>query len=218
MTISSRTDRPRANAEPDEIARKIALLEAPHVAPLTDYVRRLRASRGGDESVPWFDPTDAGVDARILVLLEAPGRRATAKHGSGFISADNDDPTAENAWRLYRDAGVDRRTDVVVWNVIPWYIGTDLAIRGWTQTDLAEARDALRDLLGLLPNVRVVVLQGKAAQAAWDRLGIDMPVIRAPHPSPQNLHTRPEMRESILDALIAAKAIATSGVTPSATP
>ena len=43
-----------------------------------------------------------------------------------------------------------------------------------------------------------------------------MPVIRAPHPSPQNLNTRPELRESILDALIEAKAMA-SGVAPNAT-
>ena len=211
VLIPVRTDRPRTNAEPEEISRKLALLDAPHVAPLTDYVRRLRASRKGDESIPWFDPTDAGVDAPILVLLEAPGRRATAKQGSGFISADNDDPTAANAWRLYREAGIDRRTDVVVWNVIPWYIGTDRRIRGWKRIDLDEAGDALRDLLGLLPNIRVVVLQGKAAQAAWDRIGIDMPVIRAPHPSPQNLNTRPQMREIILDALISAKAMASGG-------
>ncbi len=106
-----RTDRPRTNREPGEVARKLALLDSPHVAPLTDFVRRLRASRAGDESIPWFDPTDAGVRARILLLLEAPGRRATAKQGSGFVSADNDDPTAENAWHLYREAGIDRATD-----------------------------------------------------------------------------------------------------------
>jgi hypothetical protein len=176
----SRTDSPRTNREPGEIARKLALLEAPHVAPLTVYVRWLRASRGGDGSIPWFDPTDAGVDAPILVLLEAPGRRATAKQGSGFISADNDDPTAANAWRLYREAGIDRRSDVVVWNVIPWYIGTDHAVRSGTNTDLDEARDALRSLIGLLPRLRVVVLQGRAAQKAWDLLGIEIPVIRAP--------------------------------------
>lgn len=204
--ISSRTDQPRTNREPAEIARKLALLEAPHVGPLTLYVRRLRASRGRDESIPWFDPTDAGVDAPILVLLEAPGRRATAKQGSGFVSADNDDPTAANAWRLYQEAGIDRRSDLVVWNVIPWYIGTDYAVRGWTEADLDEAREALRGLICLLPRLRVVVLQGKAAHRAWGLLGIDMPVIRTPHPSPQNLNTRPHAREEILNALRAAKA------------
>jgi Uracil DNA glycosylase superfamily len=208
VPILSRTDSPRTNREPEEIARKLALLEAPHIAPLTGYVRSLRASRGGDESIPWFDPTDAGVDAPILVLLEPPGRRATAKQGSGFISADNDDPTAANAWRLYREAGINRRADVVVWNVIPWYIGTDRAVRGWTNTDLDEARDALGSLISLLPRLGVVVLQGRAAQQAWDLLGIEMPVIRAPHPSPRSLNTRPQAWEEILNALRAAKALA----------
>ena len=205
--ISSRTDRPRTNLEPAEIARKLALLEEPHVAPLTAYVRSLRASRGGDDSIPWFDPTDAGVDSPILVLLEAPGRRATAKQGSGFISADNDDPTAANAWRLYQEAGINRRSDLVVWNVIPWYIGTDRGVRTWTEADLDEARDALRSLIDLLPRLGVVVLQGKAAQKAWDLLGLEMPLIRTPHPSPRNLNTRPHAREEILNALRAAKAL-----------
>ena len=79
MVIYARTDRPRTNAEPEEPARKLALLGAPHVAHLTDYARRLRVGRGGDEPIPWFDPTDADINARMLVLLEAPGRRATAK-------------------------------------------------------------------------------------------------------------------------------------------
>jgi hypothetical protein len=69
------------------------LFDAPHIAPLTDFVRRLRAERGG--AVPWFDPTEAGADARILLLFENPGRRADAAQGSGFISADNDDKSAE---------------------------------------------------------------------------------------------------------------------------
>jgi len=205
---SPRTDRPRTNRDPEEIARKQGLLAAPHVAALNDYVRALRASRGDDASIPWFDPTDAGTGARILVLLEAPGRRATEEKGSGFISADNDDPTAENAWRLYQEAGIDRRADLVVWNVIPWYIGTDQAVRSRARTDIEEAREDLVALLRLLPNLRVVLLLGRAAQTAWDRLGIEMQVTRAPHPSPQNLNTRPEMRAEILKALVAAKAVA----------
>jgi len=51
-------------------------LEDPHIAPLTEYVRRLRKQRGGGESVPWIDPDDGGVHARVLLLLEAPGARA----------------------------------------------------------------------------------------------------------------------------------------------
>src|SRR3954452_19365581 len=93
---------PRSNRDPAKVARKLSLLQARHVAPLTAFVERLRVEHGGSESVPWFDPTEAGVHARILALLEAPGPKATGAagprpkvKGSGFISADNDDPTAD---------------------------------------------------------------------------------------------------------------------------
>jgi len=78
------TAAPRAHRDRREIERKRTLLEEPHVAPLTQFVRRLRQQRGGD-SVPWFDPTEAGVNARILLLFENPGRRDDAGLGSGFI-------------------------------------------------------------------------------------------------------------------------------------
>lgn len=152
----ARTDRPRSNADPGEAARKLALLDAPHVAPLTSFVRGLRAERGGDESIPWFDPTEAGIEARILMLFEAPGRRATAGRGSGFMSADNNDGSAENTWRLLREAGADRSRELAAWNVVPWYIGDSQRIRAATTNDLREARTALVEVLSLLPNLRVV--------------------------------------------------------------
>ena len=45
------------------------------------------------------------------------------RQGSGFISRDNDDPTAEASFRFYREAGVERRQSVV-WNVIPGWNST----------------------------------------------------------------------------------------------
>lgn len=58
----------------------------------------------------------------------------------------------------------------------------------------------------LLPNVRVVVLLGKAAADAWELVGVDLPAIRAPHPSPKNLNSHPRSREMILRALRDARA------------
>lgn len=196
-----RTDRPRTNGDPAEVARKLALLDKQHVKPLSGFVRRLRAERGGDESIPWFDPTEAGTGARILILLEAPGRRATAGQGSGFISPDNNDGSAQNMWKLLQAAGVNRRREIVAWNVIPWYIGSVSRVRGARPEDIHEAHEALIRLVRLLPDVRVVVLLGKAAADAWELVGVDMPAIRAPHPSPRNLNSRPQSREAILRAL-----------------
>jgi hypothetical protein len=193
------------------VERKLGLLDEPHVAPLTQFVRQLRSQRGGGESVPWFDPDEGGVGARILLLLEAPGPRATgpggprpAARGSGFISCDNDDQSAANLWALLDQAGVDRR-EIATWNVVPWYVGDETVIRPVSGADLEEARPALRELVSLLPQVRVVVLLGRKAAAGWRRAGVDLPTIEAPHPSPLVVNVRPAARARIRGALMEAR-------------
>lgn len=200
---------PRAHRDRREVESKLALLDAPHVAPLTDFVRRLRAARGAD-SVPFFDPTEAGSEARILMLFENPGRRADAAQGSGFISADNDDPSAENMWGFLREAGIDRRRDIVAWNIVPWYLGDDRKIGDVRPSDISEARPALLELLELLPELRAVILFGQKAQLGWRRAKapIDVPVLEAPHPSGRWLNAHPEGRTKIVDALLTARRLA----------
>lgn len=203
-----RNDRPRTNRDAAELERKRRLLDAPHMGPLVSYVGRIRADRGADR-VPDFDPTEAGVHARILLLLEAPGPKATRERGgSGFVSPDNNDGSAENMWHLLREAGVDRATEVATWNVVPWYIGSDKKIRPAQSDDLVEARAYIEELISLLPALAVVVLIGKPAAEGWRRLRLDLPSAQAPHPSPQNLNTRPHYRAEILNALQAARQLA----------
>jgi uracil-DNA glycosylase len=201
----------KTHSDPREVDRKLALINEPHIKPLTDFVRRLRAARGSD-SVPYFDPTEAGAEARILMLFENPGRKADAVQGSGFISPDNNDPTANNMWNFLRDAGIERRRDIVAWNIVPWYLGDDRKIGEVKPADIAEATPALRELLGLLPNLRVVILFGKKAQKGWDdaTVATDVTVLRAPHPSGRWLNGNPEDRQKIADVLATALAIARS--------
>ena len=49
--------------------------------------------------VPDFDPLDGGIETRTLFLFEKPGRMTAdgfaRRFGSGFISRNNDDQTAE---------------------------------------------------------------------------------------------------------------------------
>lgn len=200
-----RADQPRANSNPAELTRKQQLLSNPHMAPLTHYVERLRIALGPEAWVPYFDPTEAGVNARILILLESPGPRASGPRGSQFVSADNNDQTAENMWDLLREAGVQRDRDMVTWNVVPWYVG-----RAPSPDEVKAARPWIVDLISLLPELRVVLLLGKTAKKSWDGLDLDVPVIRAPHPSPQNLNTRPEARPQVLEALIEVRRVGTS--------
>jgi hypothetical protein len=202
------TAAPRAHRDRREVERKRALLDDLHVAPLTQFVRRLRQQRG--DSVPWFDPTEAGVNARILLLFENPGRRADPGLGSGFISADNDDRSAETMWGIFREAGINRSRDVVNWNIVPWYVGDENRIGKVGTSDLDEARPALAELVSLLPELRVVVLCGRKAQEGWDRarLGVDLPVLRVPHPSGRWLNAHPEDRDRIVAALVGARRLA----------
>jgi uracil-DNA glycosylase len=200
---------PKAHKDRREVERKIGLLEEPHVAPLTKFVRRLRAEHGPD-SVPWFDPTEAGAEAPILLLFENPGRKAHAGQGSGFISADNDDPSANNTWHIFKEAGIDRRRDIVAWNIVPWYLGDDRKIGEVQDSDLDDARPALAELLGLLPRLRVVVLLGRKAQKGWDRTAPESPVVvlQTPHTSDRSLNREPGRRAQIIQTLKHARQIA----------
>lgn len=208
---------PRVHRFPAAVEAKLARLREPHVVPLTEFVERLRVAHGGGEAVPWFDPAEAGVRARILLLLEAPGARATgpggprpASAGSGIISPDNDDQSAFNMWNLLREAGIERSLDVVTWNVVGWYVGDGTRIRPVCVRDMDEARGSLCELVGLLPKLQVIVLLGRKASVAWRRAGIksSVPILEAPHPSPLSLNGRPHRRQGILEALLEAKRIA----------
>lgn len=164
-------------------------LSQPHVAPLTDYVCELRARTGHE--VPDFDPADGGISASMVFLFEKPGPMTSAsktgRAGSGFISRDNDDPTAEATFRFMEQAGIPRR-EVVLWNVVPGWNGT----RRITRAELAAGVAEVERLLSLLPKVRSIVLVGRKAQRA-DRLirATGLPVLHSPHPSPLVRASRP---------------------------
>ncbi len=53
----------------------LRLLDLPHVQPLNDYARRLRAERP-DTVIPHFDPFDGGTAARVLFLVGPGAARA----------------------------------------------------------------------------------------------------------------------------------------------
>jgi hypothetical protein len=198
---------PRALVDAGELARRLARVHASHVLPLNKWVEKLRQRLDADAFVPWFDPEDGGIHASILWLLEAPGARATPmRGGTGIVSCDNPDRTAENTLHTRVEAGVPRSM-VVQWNAIPYYIGSERRIREWRKADLDATRPLLLELLALLPSLSCVILGGKAAQNTWRRLQVERPdlnVIECPHPSPVNLNTRPSARPHIVNAWLQA--------------
>ncbi len=169
-------DRPRSMRDPAERARRREMLALPHIAPLAAYAESLR----NHGEVPDFDPLDGGIHARVLFLLEKPGPMTAEKGGSGFISRNNDDPTAEATFNFLKEARIPREI-TVLWNVVPWWNGT----RNVTAEELRDGVACIRDLVGLLPDLRVVVLVGaKAARARPLLENAGYPILTSAHPSP----------------------------------
>ena len=173
------TAAPGALRDPAEVARRRAMLGAPHAAPLAAHAEGLR--RPGAH-VPDLDPLDGGTGARLLLLLEKPGPGTdAARGGSGFVSFDNADPTAVAGWRFARGAGIDR-AGLAIWNTCPWWNGT---IR-FTAAERIAGLEALPAFLDLMPALRAAVCVGRQAERA-------APILRAwglatfasAHPSPQ---------------------------------
>jgi hypothetical protein len=139
-----------------------------------------------------------GVDAPVLAVLRDPGPRAGSAKGSGFLSVENDDQTAERQCGFFAEAGIDA-ADVLPWNTYPWYINA-----APTRTQLAAGVAPLLRMIELLPRLRVVLLLGKDAQSGWRlfaaqhgdvvaRRGIE--VLPTYHPSRQALqHPDPDER------------------------
>ena len=104
------------------------------MAPSRMTVEIVRTERKLAKQVPYFDPRDGGISARVLFMLEAPGPKAV---WSGFISRDNPDPTARNFRHLLAVAGI-AREETLLWNIVPWYIGNRARIRSAQRRDIKE--------------------------------------------------------------------------------
>lgn len=187
---------PRTLRDPAAVARRRSLLTSGRAKVLADYARGLRGMGRGE--VPDFDPLDGGKGAKALFLFEKPGPmtsydRSGKRVGSGFISRDNDDPTAEATFRFMEEAGLDRRV-TVVWNMVPWWNGT----RAIGADELRAGMGALDGLLMLLTDLRVVVLVGRKAGRARSHLETrGLPVIESAHPSPIVRASRPAAWQAI---------------------
>jgi uracil-DNA glycosylase len=139
------------------------LLGQPHIAPLTEFVLALH-QQGYD--VPDFDPFDGGSLARVAFLLESPGPKAV---GTRFISRDNPDQSARNMTKLLMGAGFER-TDVVLWNVVPYCVSTVDRNRNASAAQVKKAAPHTAQFLKLIRELRVIVLCGKRAQIAANYL------------------------------------------------
>lgn len=193
-------DAPKTLASAVERSARLAMLSQLHIQPLVVLVDRIREAKGTEFHIPYFDPLDGGVDAEILFLLEAPGPKSVV---SGFISRNNPDETAKNFFLLNEAAGIERRR-TILWNAVPWYIGSGTQIRPAKKMDVREADEWLAELISYLHHLRIVVFVGKKSLHAKNVIRSvrqELKVFEMPHPSPMFINRYPANRQLALSAL-----------------
>lgn len=187
-------------ADPDLLAQRVRMLGAPHVVAL----ERLRAGLAPHGPVPHFDPSDGGVRAGLLLLLETPGPGAAPLR---FVSRDNPTGTAANLRRFCAAAALERET-TLIWNTVPWVVHAPGARnRPVCRAEIMAGLQALPPLLARLPNLTAVVLAGRVARLASEVVRAERPdavVLTMPHPSPTYVNTAPSVAATICDVLRAA--------------
>lgn len=157
----------------------------PHVAPVNQLVDRWRDhdARGW---MPYVAPSYGGEAAEVLLLLSNPGPMTNTKiGGSGFLCAENADPGAARLATLLDAVEVGQRR-CVSWNAYPWFRHGDEEIRA---SHLDAGLEPLIDLLGLLRELRIVMLLGGTAVKSWRRLERRDPVLASRCPVFETFHT-----------------------------
>ncbi|NIZ90027.1 uracil-DNA glycosylase [Kineosporiaceae bacterium B12] len=187
-------------ADPSFRERQFLDRYADHVRPVNQLVDELRG-HDGRGWMPCVAPLHGGVEARVLSILRDPGPGTQEEGGSGFLCIENDDPTAVAQAERFECVNV-KPHDITPWNAYPWYIN-----RAPTAAELTAGVTPLHRLLQLLPDLRVVLLQGRHAQRGWElamrrypdflRDRPDLPVVPTFHPGPKALfHPDREVREA----------------------
>lgn len=177
---------------------RLEQLDELHIRPLMDLIEGMRA-RG--LRVPNVDPSDGGIHARLLVLLESPGPKAVV---SDFVSRDNPDPSARNVGFVLKQAGLARK-DVLIWNIVPYCVSTADKNRNATAADIRAAIADTQAWIDALPSLAVVVFCGRKAQQAIPHLHLSSRVhVFATFHTGAMAFNRPAYREHILQTFRAA--------------
>lgn len=150
-----------------------------HVTPLNAFVDSLGEVDGAGPP-PYIAPMYRGTGAHGLAVLRDPGPRAGGAKGSGFLSVENDDPTAERQLGFKVEAGLDP-SEVVPWNAYPWYIN-----RAPSAVEMRQGTEPLKRVLGLLPELRVVLLLGATPSGPADTSRRVIPAWRPSGGSPSS--------------------------------
>ncbi|WP_245649759.1 uracil-DNA glycosylase [Nocardia shimofusensis] len=164
------------------------------VAPINRLIDELVEESG--EWMPYVAPVYGGTEARLLTLFRDPGPKTKVDKGSGMLSLENDDQSAERFLTFFEEAGM-QVDDLMTWNTYPWYIN-----RKPSAAEIDRGLEPLERIIALLPELTVVMAHGGDAHTAWRRFERKNPavaekflVIPTYHTSKQALFTPdPEVR------------------------
>jgi hypothetical protein len=124
-----------------------------NVRPINEMVDELRNDAVG-LWMPYVAPVHGGTEARLLSVLRDAGPKTQEGIGSGFLCLENDDPTAESQRVAFAEVGLGA-ADITPWNSYPWYIN-----RAPKAAELERGVEPLLRLIGMMPLIRVLFLQG----------------------------------------------------------
>lgn len=117
-----------------------------------------------DFGVPYIDPVHDVDTCKIVSLFSSPG----AELPSGFVSFENDDPSAIRAASIYDAVGI-LPEQVMPWNAYPWYLpeGKERAL---SMDQIADGVKPLLSFLQQVPRASALVAHGADAHKAARRL------------------------------------------------
>lgn len=204
-------DQPRALASTFARRRRKRFIRDPHIAPIS-YLIDTIAEAENSPGLPYNDPLFGGVNAEMLFVLKSPQADADpALFGTRFLSVDNNDEGAENMFHALAANHIDR-SRCLAWNICPFPTSGNTP----SDSEISRAAPYTRQLIAMLPNLKVVVLLGGPARQGWSQALLggrrDVTVIRGASPSPPGIHratNRASFERAIRDAseLLGVKAI-----------
>lgn len=178
----------------DEVKNRKGMLSLPHISPLVKYRFEAKRKSGIELPFPQLDPFDGGIHAHILLLLATPGRQA---NGTGFVSQNNPDPTAKRIFDICQEEEIPRHV-TILWNIVPWYLGNERKTNNPTAQDIRTGKSLLPGLVGVLPEMKSIVLMGSIAQKASDVLkDIGCKVFYCPHSGNRTRISNPNFETEI---------------------
>ncbi|RNE64208.1 uracil-DNA glycosylase [Cryobacterium tepidiphilum] len=156
----------RRMADPTFLAQQRGMIYAPQVKAINELCDQLMKELTRFK-VPYVAPHYNAETARILALSSNPGPQAGGEKGSGFLSIENNDGSAERMGDIWNSVGLSD-ADVLPWNAYPWHVHESHP-NGLTTELIDAGLEPLKRVLELYPRISAVIAHGGDAHRSMRR-------------------------------------------------